>query len=41
MQCGINNYVYNVISDVFTEKVSVEEWVEGVEGALTEINSYK
>ena len=41
--CNVNisNYVYDVLSDVFTEKVSVEEWVEGVEGALTEINSYK
>lgn len=38
---AINNYVYNVISDVLTEKVSVEEWVAGVEEALTEINSYK
>ena len=38
---SINSCVYGVLSDVFTEKVSVEEWVDGVEEALTEINSYK
>lgn len=38
---AITNYMYSVIADVLTGKMSVEEWVDGVEGAFTEINSYK
>ena len=38
---AISNYMYSVLADVLTEKMSVEEWVSGVEGAFTEINTYK
>lgn len=38
---AISNYMYSVVADVLTGKMSVEEWIDGVEGAFSEISTYR